>query len=606
MKNYILLFSLAAIALLTSCDGRNGVEYIPFQEREDGRWGLVSTDGKVLFSEEFERRPTVATCGRFVAETNDGRYEIYTAEEKSKTIGGRYVDAGYYQDGLIPVAEEGGHVKYLDTDGDEAFTLDKVEGKDVTRASVFSEGLAIFEAGGYYGAVDTKGRVVVKPEYIELQPCRDGKLVGVSKRYEQVSKAGQREKMRASILDSDGKELGTFALKEVASCWGGFVDGVMAAARERGDKHEWGLMDEKGEWVVAPSDRCRHIGSVQGDLFTFSDGEKWGVMNRKGEVVIRAKYDMLYFAADGILAVQDEAYDEKTPWYFIDTDDNRLGRDGYEDVTVFYDGKHAFAKYSERSWIMLGTDGEQAECEADIYDLAFYATGNTWVESDYVDADAIVAQLGITAQGAGAYRVGMTAQGAIAATRAGGGAPSDSPEDYRYDDDLGYEKPMGKLTATYRTVFPSYIGEDITETRRESYGYFYYDHEVVTGHRFRTQQSESVSVSLNLSGERLAGKAGKFFDAMKKKVRSLGSVVRENGGALLVRAGGNTLLAYRKGVEVGCLVLAGNHSDLDISDYATGDEDSSDVAENDTAAVIEDYYGDASDSAATEDSLAAW
>ena len=50
MKNYILLLSLAAIALLTSCDGRNGVEYIPFQEREDGRWGLVSTDGKVLFS----------------------------------------------------------------------------------------------------------------------------------------------------------------------------------------------------------------------------------------------------------------------------------------------------------------------------------------------------------------------------------------------------------------------------------------------------------------------------------------------------------------------------------------------------------------------------
>ena len=149
MKNPILLLSLAAIALLTSCGERNDVEYIPFQEREDGRWGLVGTDGKVLFSEEFERRPSVVTNGRFVAETKDGRYEIYTAEEKPKTVGGRYVDAGYYQDGLIPVAEEGGHVKYLDTDGAEAFTLSKVEGKDVTRASVFSEGLAVFEAGGY-------------------------------------------------------------------------------------------------------------------------------------------------------------------------------------------------------------------------------------------------------------------------------------------------------------------------------------------------------------------------------------------------------------------------------------------------------------------------
>ena len=567
MKNPILLLSLAAIALLTSCGERNDVEYIPFQEREDGRWGLVGTDGKVLFSEEFERRPSVVTNGRFVAETKDGRYEIYTAEEKPKTVGGRYVDAGYYQDGLIPVAEEGGHVKYLDTDGAEAFTLSKVEGKDVTRASVFSEGLAVFEAGGYYGAVDTKGHVVIKPEYIELEPCHEGKLLGINKRYEQAEKAREYEKMRASILDSNGEEIGTFTFKEETDCWDHFSDGVMAFSGSHEGKWRFGLIDEKGNTLMELSDYRRRIEDVQGDFFTFSDfslsSRKWGVMNRKGEVVISAKYDELYFAGDGILAVKDEAYDEDMPWYFIDTDGNRLGRDSYIDVTEFYDGKHAFARYSDRNWILLGTDGEQVECEADIYLLVPYK-GKNWVVSDHVDADAIVSQFGITTSGVGTYRVGMTAKEAIAATCQGGSAASESPDTYYNDNDLSYWQDLHVLMATYRIVFPNYISEEITETNNND---TIYNHEMDMDYRFRTQQAERVGIVLDLSRGRMADKADNFYDAIEERVRSLGSVVKWNYTTLLVRAGNNTLLAYHRGTEVGCLVMAGDRSDLDIGEY---------------------------------------
>lgn len=579
MKNPFLLLSLAAVALLTSCGKRSAVEYIPFQEREDGRWGLVGTDGKVLFSEEFDHMPTVATGGHFVVQTKDGRYEIYKAEEKPTTVGGRYVDAGYYGDGLIPVAEEGQHVKYLDADGNEAFTLSKVDGKDVTGASVFADGRARFLAGGYYGAVDTKGNVAIRPEYVKLQYCGEGKFLGVSKRYEQALRDDAHEKVKCSIIDADGEELATLSGKDIARLGDAFVDGALPAARERDGKEEWGLLDEKGQWLLEPSDRCCGIGSQQGDLFTFYDGDKWGLMNHKGEVIIRAKYDNLYFAADGILLVRDVAHDEDLPLYFIDTDDNRLGRDSYKSLLPFYDGKHAFAQYSKRSWILIDKKGERAECEADIYDLGYYTFGHDWVESDYVDADAVVAALGISEQGAGAYRIGMTAPQAIEATRKGGGTPGDKPEDYRYDSDLGYEQQQGKLTATYRACFPDDIAEPVTETRRESYGFYYFDHEVVTGYRFRTQTTTVVIAGLDLSGERMARHAPKLLEALKKKVRSMGRVVKENSGALLVRGKQNTLLAALDGTGLHLAVMAGDASAMDISEYATEDD----------VAVVEDY-----------------
>ena len=51
------LLSVAFVAIVTmltvSCSKtENGnVEYIPFQETDDGQWGMISMDGKVLFKE---------------------------------------------------------------------------------------------------------------------------------------------------------------------------------------------------------------------------------------------------------------------------------------------------------------------------------------------------------------------------------------------------------------------------------------------------------------------------------------------------------------------------------------------------------------------------
>ena len=50
----ILLFVLPMIMASCSNDESNGVEYVPYQETDDGRWSMISPSGKVLFEEEFK------------------------------------------------------------------------------------------------------------------------------------------------------------------------------------------------------------------------------------------------------------------------------------------------------------------------------------------------------------------------------------------------------------------------------------------------------------------------------------------------------------------------------------------------------------------------
>ena len=71
--NKLSCLLLTLVALLSSCGQKSAeLEYIPFRSSSDGRWGMISTDGKVLFDAEFNDMPQAAYCGRFFIENNDG------------------------------------------------------------------------------------------------------------------------------------------------------------------------------------------------------------------------------------------------------------------------------------------------------------------------------------------------------------------------------------------------------------------------------------------------------------------------------------------------------------------------------------------------------
>ena len=77
--------------------------------------------------------------------------------------------------------------------------LDKIGNKVVDAVSSISEGYAVYQTGDLYGAIDDDGGEVVKPEYLVLYACSDGKFIGINKKYEKEFKKKDGNKKKSSI-----------------------------------------------------------------------------------------------------------------------------------------------------------------------------------------------------------------------------------------------------------------------------------------------------------------------------------------------------------------------------------------------------------------------
>ena len=140
MKKIIAL--LAFVGLLASCDNELSIEYMPFRDKEDGNWGMISKDGDVLFTGEFKHEPTVAMHGRYWAKNGDGKWELYGLDAKPEQIGKtQYDQAGAFIESVAPVVEHGKPIQFVDKDGEVKATLGNVDGQQITECTNFSEGI---------------------------------------------------------------------------------------------------------------------------------------------------------------------------------------------------------------------------------------------------------------------------------------------------------------------------------------------------------------------------------------------------------------------------------------------------------------------------------
>ena len=219
-----------ASLIVASCgkDESRGVEYVPYQESDDGQWSMISPSGEVLFSEEFKNAPTVAKEGRFMVKNEAGLWEIYSAEAKPKKIGGEYAYASCFENGKALVSERNDYVKIIDLNGKELKKLDKIGNKKVDAVSAFSEGYAVYQTGDLYGAIDDSGNEVIKPDYIVLFSCSDGKFIGINKKYEtEFEKKEGKKKLSYEVLDTRGKKLFEISTDKYSNIGTRFIDGLL-------------------------------------------------------------------------------------------------------------------------------------------------------------------------------------------------------------------------------------------------------------------------------------------------------------------------------------------------------------------------------------------
>jgi hypothetical protein len=589
MKKYFA-YALALILCCVSCDSldlNGGVQYIPFQSQEDGRWGMISMDGKVLFEEEFKEQPTIAVNGRFIVKNSKDLYEIYTAEKKPRQVGEAYKQVGLFYEDVAPAVKEGKPVCLIDRDGNVVKELKTLRGETVLRVFNFLKGFALFETEDeLYGVIDAKGNVIVEPKYAECSWAEsilyggqnyddqslDTRTIVFDEKWDKhfyASPEGgeinqERSYVQAKILDmANGKETKTtnisfenFEDVEEFLFDAFFKDGYCVLAnlgkRENGFS---GIIDDKGEWVVYPKTDYRVTSLIGNKQFVFENADGQGLATFDGEMLIRPKYSELRCATDELLIARDDTKESGECEFLMDKNGNRVGNDGYMSILGFFGDDNAIVRIDDNEYGFIDKEGKllKTENNTDIYNVGT-DRGFSYVESDYVDMEALVDKFALAGNGIGGFVLGTTPEKTVEAVKALETGSDDidvstcvyncSLDFYNYSLDLG----AGIGYPEYRLIFGDFMAEQT--------GYFYNDVAFNNTHGLK-----GIRIMLSCSYGRLEGKLPALLDAVKARVSKVGKIVKEDDYSFIASIGRNTL-----SVEI-----SGNEFVVNMSDEAYDD-----------------------------------
>ena len=584
MNKKLLNLALVAIAtmLMLSCSKtENGnVEYIPFQETDDGQWGMISMDGKVLFKDEFKNKPTIVRDGRFFVRTKEGVWEMYDASEKPKKIGDDYAHTSGFRNGRALVAIKNQPVSIIDTEGKIIKKLDKIENHEVDGVRAYKGNYAVFmTVDSLWGAIDKDGDCVVKPDYYSLNNCGDGKFIGVNAKYKKFVQKEQKNKVKISVINTTGKVLFDFSADKYENTQNQFTDGKLAISVKKDGKETWGIIDDKGEMVVKPSSKLKSIGSINGDVFTYNNGDGWGLMNIKGETLIRAKYEFLYYDEDKTLiaVVKDgDSYEYK----YIDIKDNQIGDDTYVEATLYsmFDGKHAWVKPNDKIYSLIDKECKQIDGLPDIVNIGTYE-GESYIESDFVDLEKLIAAFGIKDNGVMGFDTKSTpkevVKKAVELNSVGGSKehPAGTPYWFDYTNNITLMKDVNGVIAAVCFYFSGNLSRQTYKTQRiidyefDDY-YWYHDNKIPTGYVWNKVTPNMFGVVISNEG-RMHGKLRTLFNTFTKKFKEIGTIAKQNNGAIVfsLKNGMRAVLTMAKdkvSVFWGDLKPV---KDIDISEY---------------------------------------
>lgn len=574
--------AMTGILLLSSCQSDNAgalVEYIPFKSDKDNNWGMISPDGKVLFDDEFESTPTVVTKGRFFVKSKDG-YELYSAEEKPKQVCNTvWKEACIFIEDVTPAVEKGKCITLIDRDGKVVKEIDKLNNKVVTSMTNFNGGLSVYcTIEGFYGLVNSSGKVVVDAEYSRLVTSEDGVAVGINKKYEAAVQQNEKEKIHYTVIDPSGKAVGDISGKKVDEISGTYIDGLMVASvKTDEDEVKCGLLNLKGEWEVKPSIKVKYIGGWMGKNMTFRNDEgKWGVMTFDGEVLVRAKYDALQFVNDKTLVAYDEHKSSEERGKLINLEGEQVGEDSFSGLysTGIGASDNLLVSIEENDYGFMSKSGKYVELpkNLDIYDISLNQ-GNYVVESDYVDFAELVNALSITATGMDGFTLGAGTEATVKHAASRDSNISTDPSNYNYRSSLDLNKDFKVANANIEVQFDNKIAKDITQTVTENFYGYIYNYEKVVGQKFSNAKVTMVGASFSTDSGKLEGKGKDFYKAVAAKFKQLGKTVKSNNNAIIVDLGkGNYGIAIFTGKEILMSVYKGSKDMIDISRYENVNE----------------------------------
>lgn len=334
-KLSLFLVSLLAITglMCTSCGSGNSF-YEP-QDAIDGyalevnfnKWKIFNLDGTEVFEDKMITKDdgeqfngSRVSFNKYVSASVNGFYKIGHPDhmEKSllsKELGndgkpvflGPYKYVGMFYEDIAPAVKEGEGIIYIDRKGETVFDLNERTGLDVSYAYNFMGGLSVI--GIYaeseiplYGAINTKGKVVIEPKYLTLDYFGSGLYYAIDA---QKIQSNDRDEWDVDILDNTGKIMFSFKKKDyyirdvrysgsITTPYFTFKDGYGVLSDYFGA--DWIIVDREGKELLKSDgtkildEKCR-----SGRYFAFIDVESRarGIMDINGKVVIPAEYESI-------------------------------------------------------------------------------------------------------------------------------------------------------------------------------------------------------------------------------------------------------------------------------------------------------------------------
>lgn len=472
--------------IMLSCDNVSSsfpeVDYVPFKVSENDNWGMISVDGKPLFEDEFENRPSISVNGVFSIISDNGEITYYFTDKKPKPVSDDvYIRGGFYTEGVIPVVKEEHPVSFINKEGKEILSLGEAAGQRISAVNAyFSDGLMLFiTEEGKYGYVNPKGQIVVKPVYDDAYPFSEG--VAVVKKEDKYI-----------LIDTAGKEIAHFKQDLEAGYFPLYFDGLLT----NGNK----VFDKKGELAFRSPSKWDRVYPYYNGCAIFEEDNNYGLINKQGEVVIRAKYDKgIKKIGNSYIGLNDEE-GNKISVAFLDGNEDKLEElEGIEDFSMFISNRLVVKDQGEYYFV----DGEGKAIDKNNYNViampnswSYYNTNQLflsflysflnanenccfWIRSDFYPAqEAVSSVLGaLNTNGVGNIRLGMPLRDLRRLYDMG----ESEKHSYDYWNDFEGLSGKGNLKTSYRIQFSDYIS-----------GYYGYNDDATVKHIIINMDRNSI------------------------------------------------------------------------------------------------------------------
>ena len=514
-KCIALIVALAGFVSCSEVLEQSETGYLPFKSSQNGKWGMIGTDGTVLFEDEFKDEPTSVMNGRFLVKNGNDLWEIYKAEAKPEKVGEEYLQIADFTSYVTPAVKKNERICLIDVNGNVKATLEKANNKNIVSCTAFSYGYAVRETeDDKYGIIDTKGNVVIEAKYDAATPISSGKFCVLTRK-------NIDEPVTVKILDAGGRNILEMKVGDGQKytdidpkmC----TDKYLAVCTSVDGEFQWGYLDYSKNVVVKPSSKIRGLGGVSGDNFIYYSGDSYGVMNFDGEVVLRAKYDNLVWGDEDMLI----AYDSDSNYSIVNLEGDKLTKEQYLDILPFYDGKHAAVRVDDNSWGFIDKKGEEIKIKnaPDIYYLSQNRACDI-VESDFVDIDAIISRIKLDKNGIMGFSIDMMPQQIIKA----------------------YNEIEGKTEENFETspevnggrynLKTTYYSHGLRIESRVEYERCMTEED---GENFVWSKEQPSLIIVQIKGEILNDKLDILYKKVAAIVKSYGKVMRENSRAVVVK-----------------------------------------------------------------------